>query len=98
LSWRGAAITLELMSLKLGKILPQIFEVLFWTPGTLDDVFTHNASEKFTFKQSTSTYKCEIVFIVQSTKEFIESLLEKLILLLCHSFFAGREIMFLKKN
>jgi hypothetical protein len=60
-------------------------------------VFTGNAIENITFKQWISTDRCELVTIVKSTEEFIESLLEKLLLLLLHSFTATQQAMFLKK-
>jgi hypothetical protein len=43
------------------------------------------------------TDRCELVTVVKSTEEFIESLLEKLLLLLCHSFIAPQQAMFLKE-
>jgi hypothetical protein len=59
--------------------------------NTLEDVFTDNAIENnTTFKQWISTDRCELVTTVKSTVEFIESLLEKL-LLLRHSFIATQE-------
>jgi hypothetical protein len=54
--------------------------------NTLQDVFTDNAIENITFKQWISTDRCELLTTVKSTEEFIESLLEKLLLLLRHSF------------
>jgi hypothetical protein len=59
-------------------------------PGPTDlentlDVFSDNAVVNVTFKQWISTDRCELVTIVKSTEEFIESLLEKLFLLR-HSF------------
>jgi hypothetical protein len=65
--------------------------------NTLKDVFTDNAIENITFKEWISTDRCELVTIVKSTEEFIESLLEKLLLLLCHSFIATQQVMFLKE-
>jgi hypothetical protein len=50
-----------------------------------------------TFKQWISTDRCELVTTVKSTEEFIESLLEKLLLLLRHSFIATQQAMFLKE-
>jgi hypothetical protein len=41
------------------------------------------------------TDRCELVTTVKSTEEFIESLLEKLLLLLRHSFIATQQAMFL---
>jgi hypothetical protein len=41
--------------------------------------------------------RCELVTTVKSTEEFIESLLEKLLLLLCHSLTATQQAMFLKE-
>jgi hypothetical protein len=43
------------------------------------------------------TDRCELVTIVKSTEEFIESLLEKLLLLLRHSYIATQQVMFLKE-
>jgi hypothetical protein len=54
--------------------------------NTLEDIFTDNAIENITFKQWISTDRCELVTTVKSTEEFIELLLEKLLLLLRHSF------------
>jgi hypothetical protein len=54
--------------------------------NTLEDVFTDNAIEKITFKLWISTDRWELVTTVKSTEEFIVSLLEKLLLLLHHSF------------
>jgi hypothetical protein len=51
----------------------------------LEDVCTDNSIENITFKECISTNRCELVTIVKSTEEFIETLLEKLLLLL-HSF------------
>jgi hypothetical protein len=60
-------------------------------PGPTDlentlDVFTDNAFENIAFKQWISTDRCELITILKSTEEYIESLLEILLLLLCHSF------------
>jgi hypothetical protein len=55
--------------------------------NTLEGVFTDDAIENITFKQWISRDRCELVTIVKSTEEFIDSLLEKLLLLLRHSFF-----------
>jgi hypothetical protein len=63
----------------------------------LEDVFTDNAIENITFKQWISTDRCELVTIVKSTEELIESLLEKLLPLLRHSFIATQQAMFLKE-
>jgi hypothetical protein len=65
--------------------------------NTLEDVFTDNAIGNITFKQWISTFRCELVTIVKSAEAFIESLLEKLLLLLCHLFTAMRQAMFLKE-
>jgi hypothetical protein len=43
------------------------------------------------------TDRRELVTIVKSTEEFIESLLEKLLLLLRHLFIATQQAMFLKE-
>jgi hypothetical protein len=43
------------------------------------------------------TDRCELVTTVKSTEEFIETLLEKLLLLLHHSFIATQQAMFLKE-
>jgi hypothetical protein len=53
--------------------------------NSLEDLFTDNAVENITFKQWILTDRCELVIIVNSVEEFIESLLEKLLLLLRHS-------------
>jgi hypothetical protein len=65
--------------------------------NTSEDVVTDIAIENITFKQWISTDRCELVTIVVSTKEFIESLLEKLLLLVCHSFIGTQQAMFLKE-
>jgi hypothetical protein len=65
--------------------------------NTLEDVFTDNAIENIAFKQWISTHRCELITIVKSTEEYIESLLEILLLLLCHSFIAAQQTMFLKE-
>jgi hypothetical protein len=65
--------------------------------NTLEDVFTGNAIENITFKQWISTGRCEFVTIVKSTEELIESLLEKLLFLLRHSFIATQQAMSLKE-
>jgi hypothetical protein len=65
--------------------------------NTLEDVFTENGNENITFKQLILRDRCELVTIVKSSKEFIESLLEKLLLLLHHSFTATQQAMFLKE-
>jgi hypothetical protein len=44
------------------------------------------------------TERCELVTTVKSTEEFIESLLEKLLLLLHHSFIATQQATFLKES
>jgi hypothetical protein len=64
--------------------------------NTLEDVFTDNAIENSTFKEWILADRCELVMIVKSTEEFIESLLEKLLLLLCHSFIATQQALFIK--
>jgi hypothetical protein len=64
--------------------------------NTLEFVFTDNAIENITFKLWISTDRCELVTTVKSTVEFIELLLEKLLLLL-HSFIATQQAMFLKE-
>jgi hypothetical protein len=64
--------------------------------NTLEHVFTDNAIENIAFKQWISTDRCELITIVKSTEEYIESLLEILLLLLCHSFIATQQAMFLK--
>jgi hypothetical protein len=64
--------------------------------NTLEDVFTDNAIENTTFKQWISKDWCELVTIVKSTEEFIESLLKKLLLLLRNSVTAIQRAMFLK--
>jgi predicted metal-binding protein len=56
--------------------------------NTLEDVFTHNTIENITFSQWISTDRCELITTVKSAEEFTESLLEKLLLLLHHSFIA----------
>jgi hypothetical protein len=63
----------------------------------LEDVFTDNAVETITFKQWPTTDRFELLTIVKSTEEYIESLLEILLLLLCHSFTATQQAMFLKE-
>jgi predicted metal-binding protein len=65
--------------------------------NTLEDVFTDNAIENITVKRWILTDRCELVTIVKSTEEFIESLLEKSLLLLRHSFTATQQTMFLKE-
>jgi hypothetical protein len=65
--------------------------------NTLENVFTDNAIENITFEQWISTDRCELVTTVKSTYEFIKSLLEKLLLLLRHSFTATQQAMFLKE-
>jgi hypothetical protein len=65
--------------------------------NTLEDILTDNATENITFKKWISTDRCELVTILKSTEEFIESLLEKLLLLLRHSFTATQQAMFLKQ-
>jgi hypothetical protein len=65
--------------------------------NTLEDVFTDNAIENIAFKQWISTDRCELVNTVKSTEEFIESLLEKLLLLLRHSFITTQQAMLLKE-
>jgi hypothetical protein len=65
--------------------------------NTLEDVFSDNAIENITFKQWILIDRCELVTIIKSTEEFIESLLEKLLLLLRHSFIATQQAMFLKE-
>jgi hypothetical protein len=65
--------------------------------NALEDVFTDNSIENITLKQWISTDRCELVTIVKSTEEFIESLLEKLLLLLRHSLIATQQAMFLKE-
>jgi hypothetical protein len=51
---------------------------------------------KTTFKQWISTDRCELVTIIKSAEELIESLLEKLLLLL-HSSTGTQQAMFLKE-
>jgi hypothetical protein len=67
---------------------------------TYQDVSTDNAIENNTFKQWISTDRCELGITVKTTEEFIESLLEKLLLLLhqpiIHSF-QHSKAMFLKE-
>jgi hypothetical protein len=65
--------------------------------NTLEDVFTDNAIENIAFKWWISTDRCELVTTVKPTEEFIESSLEKLLLLLHHSFIATQQAMFLKE-
>jgi hypothetical protein len=65
--------------------------------NTLEDVFIDHATENITFKQWILIGRCELVTTVKSTEEFIESLLEKLLLLLLHSFTATQQAMFLKE-
>jgi hypothetical protein len=65
--------------------------------NTLENVFTDNAIENITFKEWILTDRCELVTIVKSSEEFIESLLEKLLLLLCHSFIATQQALFIKE-
>jgi hypothetical protein len=43
------------------------------------------------------TDRSELVAIVKSAEEFIESLLAKLLLLLCHSFISTQQATFLKE-
>jgi hypothetical protein len=59
---------------------------------TLDDVFTDNAIENIIFEGWIS-----IVTTVKLTEEFIESLFEKLLLLLCHTFTATHQAISLKE-
>jgi hypothetical protein len=54
--------------------------------NTLEAVFTDETIENIAFKQWISTDRSELITIVKSTEEYIESLLEILLLLLCHSF------------
>jgi predicted metal-binding protein len=65
--------------------------------NTLEDVFTDNAIENITFKQWILTDRCELITTVKSTEEFIESLLEILLLQLCHSIIATQQAMFLRQ-
>jgi hypothetical protein len=58
--------------------------------NSLEDLFTDNAIENITFKQWILTDRCELLIIVNSTEEFIESSLEKLLLLLRHSLQHGK--------
>jgi hypothetical protein len=63
--------------------------------NTLEDVFTDIATENITFKQWILTDRCELVTTVKPTVEFIESLLEKLLLLLHYSFITTQQAMIL---
>jgi hypothetical protein len=54
--------------------------------NTLEHVFTDNAIENIAFKQCISKNRRELITIVKSTEEYIESLLELLLLILFHSF------------
>jgi predicted metal-binding protein len=54
--------------------------------NTLEDVFSDNAIENITFKQWISTDCCKLITSAKSTEELIESLLEKLLFLLHHTF------------
>jgi hypothetical protein len=65
--------------------------------NTLENVFTDNAIENITFKQWILTHKFELLNTVKSTEEFIESLLENLFLLLCHSLIGTQQAIFLKE-
>jgi hypothetical protein len=56
--------------------------------GKYINVFTDNAIENITLKNWILTDRCELVTTVKPTEEFTESLLEKFLLLLQHSFTA----------
>jgi hypothetical protein len=60
-------------------------------------IITDNATENIIFKQWISIDRCELVTTVTSIEEFIESLLEKMLLLLRHSFTTTQQVMFLKE-
>jgi hypothetical protein len=63
----------------------------------LEYVFTDNIVENVTMKQWFLTDRCHLLNILKSAEELIESLLEKLLLLLHHSFIATQQAVFLKK-
>jgi hypothetical protein len=66
--------------------------------NTLEDVFTNNTIENITFKKWILADRCVLVVAtVKSTEEFTESLLEKLLLLLRHSFITTQQAIFLKE-
>jgi hypothetical protein len=65
--------------------------------NTSEGVFTDNAMENITFKQWILAERYELVTSVKLTEEFVQSLLEKLLLLLCHSFIAALQAVFLRE-
>jgi hypothetical protein len=65
--------------------------------NTSEGVFSDNAMENITFKQWILTERYELVTIVKLTEEFVQSLLEKLLLLLCHEFIAALQAVFLRE-
>jgi hypothetical protein len=66
--------------------------------NTLEDVFSDNAIENITFKQWISTARRELITIVKSTEELIESLLINCYFyFVIHSFIATQQAMFFKE-
>jgi hypothetical protein len=65
--------------------------------NTLEAIFTDGAVANITFRQWVWTDRRGLITTVKSTEDFIESLLEKLLLRLHHSFTSTQQNMFLRE-